>query len=146
MQESIEDFLGPEGEQQVINAIREAELNTSGEIRVHLEYSCSGHAFERAQEVFSILGMDNTRQQNAVLIYVALQDHQFAICGDKGIDGVVPENFWDSTRDLIQNHFCSGNFISGLSSGIIEVGNQLKSHFPRGGSDINELPDSISTS
>ena len=126
MQESIEDFLGAEGEQQVIDAIRQAELNTSGEIRVHLEYSCSGQPYDRAQEVFSILGMDNTRLQNAVLIYVAVRDHQFAICGDQGIDAVVPGDFWHSTRDLIQNHFRTGSFAAGLSSGIIEVGNQIR--------------------
>lgn len=146
MRESIEEFLGPEAEQEVIDAIREAELNTSGEIRVHLEYSCSGHPIERAQEVFTILGMDNTRQQNAVLIYVAVEDHQFAICGDQGIDTVVPDDFWDSTRNIIQVHFKAGNFREGLRKGISEVGSQLKIHFPRGGSDINELPDSISTS
>ena len=79
MHGSIEDFLTPEEEQQVIDAIREAEDNTSGESRVHLEASCHGDAMKRAQEVFSILDMHNTRLQNAVLIYVAVNDNRFAI-------------------------------------------------------------------
>lgn len=143
---SIEEFLTSSEEQLVIDAIRKAELNTSGEIRVHLEGSCKGNAFDRALEVFSILQMDNTRLQNAVLIYVAVHDHSFSICGDIGINAVVPENFWDSTKDIIEKHFKAEDFARGLAEGILKIGEQLKAHFPRDPKDRNELPDSISRS
>ncbi len=146
MVETIEDFLTAEEEQQIINAIREAELNTSGEIRVHLESHCGSDTIARALEVFSVLGMNNTKLQNAVLIYVAINDHRFAICGDTGINKVVDDNFWDQTKDLIEDHFKNKQFAKGLSEGVKQVGDQLKYHFPYRADDSNELPDSISTS
>ena len=145
MHGSIEDFLTPEEEQQVIDAIREAEDNTSGEIRVHLEASCHGDAMKRAQDVFSILDMHNTRLQNAVLIYVAVNDNRFAICGDKGIDAVVMDDFWNHTKDVMTGHFKNDDYATGLVEGVKLIGQQLKSHFPWHPEDENELPDSIST-
>lgn len=140
----IEDFLSAEEEQEIISAIRTAENNTSGEIRVHIEHSSQKNAFERAMEVFHYLKMDNTKQQNGVLIYVAVDDKTFVIYGDKGINDVVPAGFWDSTKDIIQSHFKHGNFKQGLIEGVLKAGEQLESHFPWIHGDINELPNDIS--
>ena len=107
----IEDFLTTEEEQESIKAIRIAEKNTSGEIRVHIEKTSKIDAFDRALEVFHYLKMDNTKQQNGVLIYVAVEDKTFVIYGDKGINDIVTNTFWDSTKDVIQSHFKKGNFI-----------------------------------
>lgn len=142
----IEDFLTTSEEQQIIEAIRQAELNTSGEIRVHIENCCSQGAEARAKEVFSILKMDNTKLQNAVLIYIAVHDHHFAIYGDNGINNVVPDSFWNTTKDIIQDHFRKGEFGIGLINGIACVGEQLKLYFPWNSDDSNELPNTISTS
>jgi len=146
MLNSIEEFLTSSEEKLVIDAIRKAELNTSGEIRVHLESKCSGNSFNRAIEVFSILKMDNTKLQNAVLIYVAVHDHSFTIYGDKGINAVVSDEFWGGTKDIIEHRFKKKEFAEGLAEGIMKVGEQLKAHFPWDQSDQNELPDSISRS
>ena len=142
----IEAFLTNSEEQEIIDAIREAELNTSGEIRVHLENSAKGNIQNRALEVFYELKMDNTKLQNAVLIYVAVKDKTFAIYGDKGINDVVPENFWNSTKSIIEQHFKAWNFKLGLVEGIHKAGEQLKSHFPINTNDENELPNEITTS
>ncbi len=143
---NIESFLTASEEQDVIEAIRQAELNTSGEIRVHLENSAKGNIQNRALQVFHDLKMDNTKLQNAVLIYVAVKDKTFAIYGDKGINDVVPENFWDSTKTVIEQHFKAWNFKLGLVEGVLKAGEQLKSHFPINTNDENELPNEISTS
>jgi len=143
---NIEDFLSTKEEQDIVDAIREAEQNTSGEIRVHLEHSSQGNIEKRALEIFYTLKMENTKLQNAVLIYVAVNDRQFAIYGDKGINNVVPSNFWDSTKNSIEKHFKSGNFKQGLVDGILMAGEQLKIHFPIAKDDINELPNDITTS
>ena len=100
----VEDFLTASEEQEIVNAILEAEKNTSGEIRVHIEAHTNKDHYERAKEIFHLLKMDNTKQENGVLIYVAVNDRKFVICGDKGIDAVVPENFWQSTKNIIQFH------------------------------------------
>jgi uncharacterized membrane protein len=140
----IEAFLSEEEEQEIIKAIRIAEQNTSGEIRVHIEKSSNKDAFDRAMEVFHYLKMDNTKQQNGVLIYVAVEDKTFVIYGDKGINDVVPKGFWDSTKDVIQSHFKHGNFKQGLIDGILKAGEQLETHFPWIHGDKNELSDDIS--
>ncbi|MCB4809590.1 TPM domain-containing protein [Tamlana sp. 62-3] len=140
----IEAFLSADEEQDIVDAIRTAELNTSGEIRVHIEKTANGDATERALTVFHDLKMDNTKLQNAVLIYVAVNDKNFVIYGDKGINDVVEANFWDSTKNVIQSHFKQGRFKQGLIDGILKSGEQLKKHFPYSDDDINELTNEIS--
>jgi uncharacterized membrane protein len=139
-----DSFLTPEAETAIVEAIRLAELQTSGEIRVHLEKSTSKVPFDRALEVFHGLEMHATEQKNGVLIYVAYQDKNFVICGDQGINDLVPADFWDSTKDLMASHFKSGDFASGLVSGIAKVGEQLKTYFPLQENDQNELSNEIS--
>ncbi|GGX24063.1 TPM domain-containing protein [Aquimarina muelleri] len=140
----VEDFLNPEQEQQIVDAIRIAEKTTSGEIRVHLEKHTEIDVLERAVEVFHWLKMDNTIQRNGVLIYVAVEDRSFAIYGDKGINAVVKENFWQNTKELILHHFKEANFTKGLTEGILLAGKELQTYFPWDHNDTNELSNEIS--
>jgi uncharacterized membrane protein len=140
----VEDFLSKEAEQEIVSAIKEAEKNTSGEIRVHIENTTSIALFARAVEVFLLLEMDKTSERNGVLIYLAIQDKKFVIYGDKGIDEKVSDGFWNSTRDTIQGHFKNNNFKQGLVDGILKAGNELKKHFPIQKNDQNELSNEIS--
>ncbi len=140
----VEAFLSATEEQEIIEAIRTAELNTSGEIRVHIEKTSNDSAENRALEVFYTLKMDNTKAQNGVLFYVAVEDKNFAIYGDKGINDVVADNFWDSTKDTMQSHFKNGHFKQGLVDGILMAGEELKKHFPYQDDDTNELSNEIS--
>ncbi|MCG9971503.1 TPM domain-containing protein [Christiangramia crocea] len=144
-QDADKGFLSKKEENEIVEAIRKAELKTSGEIRVHLERSTEGKdIFERAMEVFHMLKMDNTKLDNGVLIYVAIEDRNFVIYGDKGINKVVPEDFWESTKDLIVSHFRKNNFKEGLVEGILKAGEQLQKHFPWDEGDTNQLSDQIS--
>lgn len=138
------DFFTPEEEQQIVNAIIEAEKNTSGEIRVHIEIHSEKPPLERAQEVFFTLGMDKTSARNGVLFYVGIDDHTFAIIGDEGIDKAVESDFWDCTRDVVIDHFKNGRFAQGLSEGVIKAGDRLKQYFPFSNEDRDELPNEIS--
>ena len=140
----LEDFLSAEDEEKIVEAIRLAEKNTSGEIRVHIEKHCTKDIFEHTTEVFHYLKMDNTQQQNGVLIYVAVENKSFVIYGDNGINNVVDDNFWDSTRDIIASHFKNGNFADGLIQGIETTGKALSKHFPWLHGDTNELDNTIS--
>ena len=141
----VEEFLSPKEEEEVVEAIRMAEKETSGEIRVHIEKSHGTQdIFERAMEVFYLLKMDNTKQENGVLIYVAIDDRDFVIYGDKGINGVVPNDFWESTKDIIVSHFKTGNYKQGLIDGILKAGDQLNKHFPWNKDNTNELSNTIS--
>ncbi len=140
----IEEFLSAEQEQEIVKAIRIAEKNTSGEIRVHIEKTTKLDIFDRAKEVFHMLKMDNTKEQNGVLIYVAVVDRTFVIFGDEGINEVVESDFWDTTRDAILTHFKKGDFTQGLVDGILKAGKALEAHFPWQHGDTNELSDNIS--
>jgi len=131
-------------EQEVVNAILTAEKNTSGEIRVHIEPTAKRPPYERAQEVFHELKMDNTKDANGVLLYIAVEDRKFAICGDKGINNVVPDTFWDDTKEVIQDHFKKGNYKQGIIDGILKAGQELKAHFPYKSNDTNELSNEVS--
>ena len=140
----VEDFLSKEDELNIVEAIRVAEKNTSGEIRVHIEQTTSKVPFERALEVFYELKMNETQQQNGVLFYFAVDDKSFAICGDKGINDVVSSDFWDCTKDKMVEQFKAGNFKQGIVDGILNAGEQLKKNFPWSEGDTNELSNEIS--
>ena len=140
----VEEFLTTEEEQEIVDAILEAEKNTSGEIRVHLEASAKIDHFSRAQQVFHFLKMDNTKDENGVLIYVAVDDHKFVIYGDRGIDKAVPRGFWDSTKEVMESHFKKGDFKQGIVDGVLRAGKELEAHFPWNHGDSNELSDAVS--
>ncbi len=140
----VEGFLTAEEEQEIVLAIIEAEKNTSGEIRVHIETHSPLAHFKRAQEVFHLLKMDNTKQENGVLIYVAVSDKKFVIYGDRGINKVVPPDFWDTTKNRIQAHFIQGNYKQGIIEGVVHAGKELALHFPWQHNDTNELNNEVS--
>ena len=140
----VEAFLTAEEEQEIVDAILEAEKNTSGEIRVHIESSAQMDHFSRAQQVFHFLKMDNTKDENGVLLYVAVDDKKFVIYGDRGIDKAVPKGFWESTKDVIAQHFKEGAFKKGIVAGILKAGEELEEHFPCHHGDRNELSNEVS--
>jgi uncharacterized membrane protein len=140
----VEDFLTKEEEQEIVEAIRMAEKETSGEIRVHIEKTTSKVPFYRALEVFHLLKMDETQLKNGVLIYLAVKDKAFVICGDKGIDEAVSDDFWVSTKEAMAAQFQTGNFKQGLIDGITKAGEQLQKYFPYEEGDTNELSNEIS--
>lgn len=138
-------FLTVQEEQEIIEAIRQSEKKTSGEIRVHLENTSQSDPYERAMEVFEKLEMHQTANRNGVLFYFAVDDRTFVIFGDEGINDVVPDDFWDSTKDEMVYHFQQGKFKEGIVRGILKAGDMLKLHFPHTeGNDGNELSDEIS--
>jgi len=141
---SVRNFFTPEQKEDITLAIKNAELDTSGEIRVHVENTCIGDVKDQAAYFFEKLEMHKTEQRNGVLFYLAIKNRKFAILGDAGINKVVPGNFWDDIRDHMLNHFRENDFTEGLVEGIKMAGQQLKEHFPYQTDDVNELPDEIS--
>ena len=138
-------FFGEKEQEHIVATIQQAEKQTSGEIKVHIEKKCSSeNVLDRAKEVFELLNMHLTKDRNGVLFYLAYEDRKFAVLGDKGIYEKVPEDFWNSTKDLLRSHFSKNRFAEGLCLGINEAGIQLKTHFPYSSDDINELSDDIS--
>jgi uncharacterized membrane protein len=137
-------FINHEEELLIIKAIENAENETSGEIRVHIENHTELKPLERAQEVFFQLEMDKTVLKNGVLFYVGVSDHSFAIIGDEGINKVVEDDFWECTKDVVIEHFKKGEFQKGLSNGITRAGERLKEFFPKENENPNELTNEIS--
>ena len=141
---NAKNFFTKSQQEDIRQAILNAELDTSGEIRVHIENTCTGDTLDRALIVFGKLEMEKTASRNGVLIYLAVKNRKFAVIGDKGINDVVPENYWDSIKNKMVNHFRENQFTEGLVEAIMETGNQLKKYFPYQTSDKNELSDEIS--
>lgn len=138
------DFFSSQDEEKITGAIKDAEHDTSGEIRVHIEGKCRGEVLDRAAYVFEQLGMHKTKLRNGVLFYLAVEDKKFAILGDAGINAVVADNFWDEIKKMMLGRFSKGEFAEGLAGGIVMAGKQLKANFPYQKDDVNELPDDIS--
>lgn len=138
-------LLTPNEEQEIIEAIKNSEKLTSGEIKLHIENKCNEDPIERAIKVFDSLKMSKTKERNGVLFYVAVESKKFAIIGDKGINEKVGEDFWEKTKELMQKHFLNRDFAKGIIEGVKMAGEQLMSHFPYDGkNDTNELSDEIS--
>ncbi len=138
------EFLSKENEKRIAKAIENAEKQTSGEIRVHIESTCKSEVLDRAAHVFKTLSLHKTKERNGVLFYMSVKDHKFAIIGDAGINSVVPEDFWETTKETVLDYFRKGDFAQGLIEGIEMAGNHLKQYFPYQENDVNELSDEIS--
>jgi len=139
-----EKFIGKEDEGRLMASIREAEKNTSGEICVHFQKKIRVPVLDAALKTFKTLKLDQTASKNGVLIFIVPSSRQFAILGDKGINDVVPENFWDDIILDLQSFFKADKMVDGLCLNIEKIGEKLKVHFPYQTNDLNELPDEIS--
>lgn len=138
-------FFSPEENKHIVEAIQQAEKETSGEIRVFIESKCSYmDAIDRAAEIFSRLQMHKTAERNAVLIYVAVKDRQLAIFGDEHIHKKVGNEYWGRLVKHMISHFTNKNFAEGIRQTVLEIGQDLQKHFPHHKyTDKNELPDDI---
>lgn len=138
------DFFSKTDKELIRKAILKAELNTSGEIRLHVDNQCKGEVLDRAAFWFKKLKMHKTKLRNGVLFYLAVNDRKFAILGDAGINNVTPDDFWDSIKEKVLESFRTGEYTNGLAKGIEMAGEKLKEYFPYENDDINEIPDDIS--
>jgi uncharacterized membrane protein len=144
MKVNAKEFFSREEQEEIRQSVMDAEMETSGEIRIHIENNCPGDVLDRAAYVFKVLHMHKTAIRNGVLIYLAINHRKFAIIGDKGINKVVPANFWDDIKEGMLNSFKQNDFTGGLCYAVKAAGEQLKKYFPRKTDDVNELPDDIS--
>jgi len=137
-------FFSKEEEERMVQAIRFAEKQTSGEIRLFVESKCSFlNPIDRAKELFAELNMAATQDRNAVLLYFAMKDRQMAIWGDEGIHQKLGQDFWNNKVSTILEDFKNENFTEGICKMIADVGDALKSNFPYTSEDKNELDDNI---
>jgi uncharacterized membrane protein len=141
---SAKKFFTPEQQKAIQQSIANAELNTSGEIRVHIDDKCNEDVLDKAANTFHRLKMNKTQLRNGVLFYLAVSDQKFAILGDKGINEKVPSDFWMNIKETMLSHFKQQQFTEGLSKGIEMAGEKLKTHFPLQSDDKNELSNDMS--
>ena len=139
------DFFTTEEKQLITEAIQQAEKMTSGEVRVFVEGRCSYmDAIDRAAELFFNLQMQKTEERNAVLIYIAMTDHQLAVFGDEGIHKKVGNEYWNIEVKKMISNFNRENYAKGISEVVEDIGEALTKHFPyNNNTDKNELPDDI---
>jgi uncharacterized membrane protein len=138
------EFLTKQEQQEIIKAIEQAELDTSGEIRVHIESLCKGDPVKRAVYIFDKLKMHKTRERNGVLIYIAHKSRKFAIIGDSGINEKVPDNFWEEEKEVLAQHLKENDAAGGIVAVIEMAGKNLRQYFAYQTDDINEQSNDIS--
>lgn len=138
-------FFSTEENELIVQAIRDAEKQTSGEVRIFVESKCSFiDPLDRAKEIFTQFKMENTEHRNGVLFYVALKDRQLAIYGDTGIHQKTGDDYWKAAVDNMLSHFNKENYAEGIASCVSLIGKALQQHFPFNKDvDKNELPDEI---
>ncbi len=138
-------FFNPEQQEKIVKAIQEAEKRTSGEVRVYIESKCKYvNSLDRAAEIFYGLKMDKTTESNAVLVYLAIKDHQLAVFADAGIHTKTGKDFWKEQAQLMLNHFNKEDYATGIIEVVYKIGEALYQHFPYlNDTDKNELPDDI---
>jgi uncharacterized membrane protein len=137
-------LFSKEEENLIIESIKKAELQTSGEIKIHIEPSLQIELIQRTQEVFLSLNLNQTKLRNAVLVMIVEHDRKIAVWGDEGINKVVPENYWNDIINQLTNDFKNNNKCNGLCTAIENIGNKLKHFFPLQKDDINEISNTIS--
>ncbi len=141
---SATDFISDNDQILIVKAIENAELKTSGEIKVHLEPRCNRNALRRAAKVFRLLEMEKTQKRNGVLIYVAYKSCKFSIVGDRGINEVVPSDFWEEIKNGMEKSFGESKFAEGIINAIDATGDALRQYFPYEEGDVNERSNDIS--
>lgn len=141
---SVKTFFSEEEKEKIVDAIKQAELQTSGEIRLHVESKCAIDPVKRATQLFHELNMHNTQLRNGVLFYLAVKTRHFAVVGDEGINSKVGDTFWTQIKEQTISDFKKEAFANGLINSILECGKQLKHFFPLQSNDKNELSNDIS--
>lgn len=138
------EFFSPEQQQLITAAIQQAEKNTSGEVRIFVESKCNYvSAVDRAKEIFFQLKMENTKDRNAVLLYLAMDDRQLAVFADEGIYQRLGQDYWNNQVRKIILAFRKEDFTTGICTVVNDIGAALKEQFPYNLDDKNELPDEI---
>jgi uncharacterized membrane protein len=138
------EFLAKLDQERIVQAIKDAEQQTSGEIRVHVQPRVTGGDLRTvAAKTFERLGMTKTALRDGVLLFIASEERQFMILGDQGIHEKVPPGFWDDIAAKLTSRFKNDEFTDGIIEAITAAGEKLKKFFPHGADDVDELPDEI---
>src|SRR6266550_3217592 len=140
------EFIEKLDQDRIVKAIQNAEEQTSGEIRIHVQPKSGSDIRQFAERTFERLGMTKTALRNGVLLFIAAEENRFAILGDRGIDQKVPAGFWDEIAAKLTIRFKNCEFTDGIVEAINAAGEHLKQYFPRATDDVNELPDQINIS
>lgn len=137
------EFLEKLDQQRITDAIKTAELQTSGEIRVHVQPKAHGDIRTVAERTFERLGMTKTAERTGVLLFIACEEQRFVILGDKGINEKAPAGFWDEIAAKLTIRFQAGEYTDGIVEAIHSAGEELRHDFPRQHTDVDELANEI---
>lgn len=140
---ALADFIPPEGQRRIADAITDAERHTTGEICVHVTPRCRYNVMKRAVKTFNRLHLYTTKRRNAVLIFIAYEDRKLAILGDTAIHDAVPEGFWDGEVEELTRYLKAGRPVDGLCAIIARMGERLSQYFPGERDDDNELSNDV---
>ena len=138
------EFLSKLEHDAIVQAIRDAESKTSGEIRVFIQRGeVKDDPFVAARKRFHRLGLHKNAHHNDVLIWVAPRAHKFAVVGDEAIHQKCGDELWQRLIERMRDHFRNEEFTHALVDAIHDIGDALSHHFPKTADDTNEQPDQV---
>ena len=130
------------------SAIRESEKLHDGEVRFAVEAALHPArlwrgvtARSRAIEVFAELGVWDTERNNGVLLYLLLADRDVEIVADRGFNGKVSAEEWESVCRRMESALREGRHADAVIDGVQSLSAIVARHFPPRPGGRNELPD-----
>jgi uncharacterized membrane protein len=128
---SGEKIRGGAATDPIVRAIALAEAGTTGEVRVHLSKRLfEKNAFNQALWLFDRFGMSRTKQRNAVLLYVNLRRHRFAVVADQALHQTLGQNYWQQFSREFAEEMRGTDPERGIAIAVAWLGEKLKLHFP----------------
>ena len=95
----------------------------------------------RAVALFKASTEKRTRSRTGVLIYLSLAERRAEIIGDEAIIASVDPDEWGAAMAAMIHELKAGRPGEGMAAAVSAIGDVLEKHFPRTGTDPDEIPN-----
>lgn len=95
----------------------------------------------RAIALFKASTERRTHSRTGVLIYLSLAEHRAEIVADEAIVAKVAPEAWGAAMAAMIDHLKAGRPGEGMAAAVAAIGDVLAEHFPRTGTDPDEMPN-----
>lgn len=114
-------------------------------LRIHIVPRRAKHdrAHAEAMRQFLAQGLDKTEHRTGVLIFASTAERYAEIVADAGINEKVAPQIWDDAINALVTAIKAGRPGDGFVAAIERCGAVLRTHFPPGALNRDELPNKL---